>query len=170
MDRQQKYRTQLQFVSLVILRIFIGWHILFEGLSKLIMPNWSSYGFLKESQWIMKGFSQWIILHKELLKVVDFINTWGLIAIGTGLVLGLFSRLAAICGAILLFVYYINNPPFIGMEYSLPMEGSYIIISKTLIEVAALFVLALFSTSEKAGLDYFIKGFGKKGNTENGYY
>ena len=54
-------------------------------------------------------------LQSGVLNAVDFLNTWGLIAIGLGLILGLFTRAAAISGAILLFVYYLNNPPLIGL-------------------------------------------------------
>lgn len=151
--------TTVQRYVLVALRLLIGWHLLFEGFSKLLIPNWSSVGFLKESQWILKGFSGWITSNPGVLNAVDFLNTWGLIAIGAGLILGLFTRAAAISGAALLFVYYLNNPPLIGLEYSVPTEGSYLIVSKTLIEAAALVALAVFPTGSFAGLDYFVEKF-----------
>jgi len=31
-----------QLIGLVILRILIGWHFLYEGISKLVNPYWSS--------------------------------------------------------------------------------------------------------------------------------
>ena len=145
--------TGLQIITLVALRFLIGWHILYEGISKLITPNWSSIGFLKESKWILSGFSNWVTSNPGVLNAVDFLNTWGLIAIGVGLILGLFTRFAAIAGAILLFVYYLNNPPFIGLEYTLPTEGNYLIVSKTLIEAVALIVLAVFPSGKYLGLD-----------------
>lgn len=148
--------TPFQLTALVLLRVLIGWHILFEGFSKLITPNWTSASFLKESQWILSGFSQWIISNDGVLQAVDFLNTWGLIAIGTGLILGLFTRLAAFAGAFLLLVYYLNNPPMIGLEYSLPSEGNYLIVSKTLIEAAALLLLGGFSTGSVFGLDIYV--------------
>ena len=148
--------TRLQLITLVLLRFLIGWHLLYEGLSKLLNPVWSSISFLKESNWILSGFSEWIISNSSVLNVVDFLNTWGLIAIGAGLILGLFARTAAIAGSLLLLMYYLNNPPLIGLEYSLPTEGNYLVVSKTLIEAAALFVLALFPTSSIFGLDLFI--------------
>ena len=151
--------TTIQLTVLVVLRLLIGWHLLYEGIAKLINPNWSSMGFLMESKWILSGFSQWIISNPNVLNVVDFLNTWGLIAIGIGLIAGLFARMAAISGALLLFLYYLNNPPLIGLEYSVPAEGNYLIINKTLIEAVALLVLTLFPTSTIAGLDQFITRF-----------
>ena len=151
--------TPFQLTSLVLLRILIGWHMLYEGIAKLLTPNWTSASFLKESQWILSGFSNWIISNDGVLRVVDFMNTWGLIAIGIGLILGIFTRLAAYAGAFLLLIYYMNNPPMIGLEYSLPSEGNYLIVSKTLIEAAALLLLGGFPTGKVFGLDIFISRF-----------
>ena len=156
--------TTLQLATLVALRFLIGWHLLYEGVSKFLTPNWTSVGFLKESKWILSGFSIWIISNKSVLNTVDFLNTWGLIAIGLGLILGLFTRLAAISGAILLLVYYVMNPPLIGLEYSVPVEGNYLIVSKTLIEAVALFALAIFPSSSIVGLDVFVTRFKDRRN------
>ncbi|MDP3443752.1 MAG: DoxX family membrane protein [Ignavibacteria bacterium] len=156
--------TTLQLATLVALRFLIGWHLLYEGVSKFLTPNWTSVGFLKESKWILSGFSIWIISNKSVLNMVDFLNTWGLIAIGLGLILGLFTRLAAISGAILLLVYYVMNPPLIGLEYSVPVEGNYLIVSKTLIEAVALFALAIFPSSSIVGLDVFVTRFKDRRN------
>jgi len=154
---KEKYTyTSWQLTMMVLFRFLIGWHLLYEGFSKVITPNWTSFSFLKESKWILEGFAGWITSHATVLSIVDFLNTWGLIAIGLGLVLGLFTRIAAFSGAALLFIYYLNNPPLVGLEYNLPSEGSYLIVSKTLIEVASLLVIAVFPTSPVFGLDRFI--------------
>lgn len=148
--------TPVQKFVLLTLRILIGWHLLYEGISKLLTPNWSSAGFLSESKWILSGFSNWIVSNAGILHVVDFLNTWGLIAIGLGLIVGLLTRAAAISGAILLLIYYLNNPPLVGLEYTLPSEGAYLVVSKTLIEAVALFLLAIFPSGHFAGLDRIV--------------
>ncbi|HPE74886.1 MAG TPA: DoxX family protein [Draconibacterium sp.] len=151
--------TNLQAITLVVLRLLIGWHLLYEGISKLLIQNWSSAGFLRESQWIMSGVAKWIISNDTVLQVVDFMNIWGLIAIGLGLILGLFTRAAAISGAILVLLYYFNNAPIIGIEYSIPAEGSNLIVSKTLIEAVALCVLAVFPAGKVWALDTLVSQF-----------
>ena len=78
---------------LVFLRFLIGWHFLYEGLYKLIHPEWSSMAFLAQAQGFLSGVAQWITSSEGVLNAVDALNTWGLIAIGLGLVLGLFTRL-----------------------------------------------------------------------------
>lgn len=163
-----KTLTKLQQTTLVILRFIIGWHLLYEGIVKLLNPDWSSAGFLAESKWILSGFSNWIISNSGILQIVDFLNTWGLIAIGTGLIVGLFTRIAAISGVLLLLMYYFNNPPFIGLEYSMPSEGNYLIVSKTLIETVALFVLVVFPTGSIANLDKIVCRFKNRKNKIEG--
>lgn len=158
MERKIEY-TKLQLVFLVLLRFSIGWHLLYEGVAKLMNPQWSASGFLKESQWILSGFAKWIVSDPQILNAVDFLNTWGLMAIGLGLIFGLFSRAAAISGALLLFVYYLNCPPLTGIEYIRPSDGNNLVVDKTLIEAIALCVLALFPTSRITGLDALIPDF-----------
>ena len=142
--------------SLVALRFLIGWHLLYEGIFKLIHPDWSSLAFLAESKWIFSGIADWISGNIAVLNAVDLLNTWGLIAIGTGLILGLFTRPAAIAGTVLLMLYYLFNPPFIGMESLVPREGNYLIVNKTLIEAVVLLLLAVSPGARNFGLDRLI--------------
>ena len=161
---ENKKYSSLQLTVLVLLRFLIGWHLLYEGIAKLITPNWSSLGFLMESKWILSGFSHWIVSNPGILNFVDFLNTWGLIAIGVGLITGLFTRIATLSGVVLLLIYYLTNPPLIGIEYTMPMEGNYLIVNKTLIEAVTLFALALFPTGSIVGLDMFIYRFKNRKN------
>lgn len=148
--------TKGQLCVLLTLRFLVGWHLFYEGISKVLNPQWSSFTFLNESQWILSGFSEWIISNPNILMVVDVINMWMLVLIGTFLILGFLFKPSAIIGALLLFVYYLNAPPLLGLEYSIPMDGSNLIVNKTLIESAILVLLALFPTNKVFGIDYFI--------------
>lgn len=150
---KQNHYTGLQTTALIVLRFLVGWHILYEGIAKLLDPEWTSFSFLKQSQGVLSGFADWVTANPNVLNLVDILNTWGLIAIGLGLILGIFARAAAVFGALLIFVYYLNAPPLIGVEYALPVDGNYLIVDKTLIEAASLCVLALFPTSSVFGLD-----------------
>ena len=76
--------------------------------------------------------------------------------VGLGLILGLFSRVALWCGIVLLTFYYLSHPPFIGLKFNLPMEGSYLVVNKNLIEIAAMVVLLLFPTSRMIGIDRLV--------------
>lgn len=126
-----------------LIRIFIGWHFLYEGLVKLVNPNWSAAPLLLESTWIFSDFFKSLALNPNLITVVNLLNTWGLILIGFGLFLGLFTRISAISGAILLTLYYFVQPPFAGLMLLSNTEGSYIWVNKLLIEIAILIMIAI---------------------------
>ena len=145
-----------QLSALVILRMMIGWHFLYEGVVKALNPNWSAGGFLIDSKWIFADFFQSMTTNPEVLNIVSTLNIWGLIAIGLGLITGLFSRAATVAGMVLLTLYYLSHPPLIGLKYALPAEGSYLIVNKNLIEIFALAVLYAFPTSRIIGLDRLI--------------
>ena len=146
-----------QLYGLVILRVIIGWHILYEGVAKLINPYWSSAAFLLDSKWIFSELAKAIVSNPMLLTISDYVNVWGLTIIGFCLMLGIFSRYACIGGMILISLYYLFSPPLLGLEYSRPGEGSYLIVNKNLIEIFALYILYLFPTSQKIGLDRMLE-------------
>jgi thiosulfate dehydrogenase [quinone] large subunit len=155
MEKKTNY-TQTQLTVLVVLRLLIGWHFLYEGIAKLLNPYWSSAGYLLETKGIFSGLATSIVSSPAALKIVDFLNVWGLIAIGAALIAGVLTQASGIAGIVLLFLYYIFNPPFIGYAYTNPAEGSYLIVNKILIEMWALLVLILFPTGKIIGLDRFI--------------
>ena len=148
--------SHYQLVSLSLLRILVGWHLLYEGMAKLANSNWTSAAYLLDSKWLFSGLAEWMVTNPGLLSLVDTLNIWGLTLIGLSLMLGLLSRWGSIAGACLLVLYYLFHPPLVGLEYSKPPEGSYLIVDKNLVEACALFVLAMFPTSHITGLDRFI--------------
>lgn len=150
--------TKAQRNMLVVLRVLIGWHFLYEGLIKLLNPNWSSIGYLMDSQGFMSGFFHSLVSNTNTLAVLDFMNVWGLIAIGLGLMLGCFTRIALISGIVLLSFYYLSHPPFIRLQYAMPTEGSYLIVDKILIEIFTLILFSLFPTHREIGFDRIIFG------------
>jgi thiosulfate dehydrogenase [quinone] large subunit len=156
--------SQYQLVSLTVLRVLIGWHFLYEGISKLISPYWSSAAYLLDSKWLLSGVATTIVSNPTLLSFSDYINMWGLTAVGALLILGLFSRYATVAGLVLVLLYYFFAPPFTGLEYSKPAEGSYLIVNKNLIEACALWVLYMFPSSDIIGLDRFFKEQINKGD------
>ena len=148
--------TGLQLWALVILRVAIGWHFLYEGITKVLNPDWSSLGYLMDSRGLFSGMFHSMAGNAGLLNVMDFINVWGLILIGAGLIVGLFTRIAAISGIVLLAFYYLSHPAIIGVTYAIPSEGSYLWVNKNLIELFAIWVIILFPTWRTVGLDRFI--------------
>jgi thiosulfate dehydrogenase [quinone] large subunit len=147
-----------QMGAIVVLRVLIGWHFLYEGLSKLTTPGWSASGFLLQSRGPFASLFRGMAADPNLLGAVNQLNMWGLTAIGLGLVLGCFTRLASAAGMLVLLLFYFCNPPFAGYFYSVPTEGSYLVVNKNLVEAAALLVVLTTGSGRAAGLDGIIHG------------
>jgi len=153
-QHQSLNRSQVFF--LVALRIAVGWHFLYEGLVKVTSPSWTSSGYLIDSKGFLAPVYRSIAANPDLLKSVDFLNEWGLVLIGTGLILGLLTRISAISGMVLLAMYYLSHPPLVAYSYALPSEGAYFIVDKILIELIALGVIFSFPTQWILGVDGLI--------------
>lgn len=163
----QNQSSTLAFSSLplraaaLLIRLMIGWHLLYEGVVKLLDPRWSSGPYLMQSRWILSDLFHSIAGSPLVLKVVDLLNVWGLILIGSALILGVFTRFACFAGVFLLGLYYIANPPFGVYGFGIS-EGNYLFVNKTLIELAALFLLGLFPSEALIGLDRLIAWLRKR--------
>jgi thiosulfate dehydrogenase (quinone) large subunit len=147
-----------QMTAIVVLRVLIGWHFLYEGLSKLTTPGWSASGYLSQSRGPFAGLFHWMAADPNVLGNVNLLNRWGLTAIGLGLILGCFTRLASASGLVVILLFYLCNPPFVGYYYSVPAEGSYLVVNKNLVEAAALVVVLVTGSGRAAGLDRIIHG------------
>jgi uncharacterized membrane protein YphA (DoxX/SURF4 family) len=132
--------ANLKRILITILRIAIGWHFLYEGVSKLIIGNWSAHSFLANTSGFMSGFYHWLASSPALLKTVDFLNIYGLIVIGLFLFLGLLIRFAALSGTLLLLLYYFAYPPFGSSVFG--TEGNLFIVDRLFIEAVALMFIA----------------------------
>lgn len=128
---------------ITILRVAIGWHFLYEGLSKILQGNWTASGFLLNTSGFLSGFYHWIANSPALLNLSDFLNMYGLLMIGLALFIGLFSRIASLAGALLLTMYYFAYPPF-GSPLMNMSEGHLFIVDRLFIEAAALLFLCFY--------------------------
>jgi len=156
-----------QLTALVSLRILIGWHFFYEGLAKITNPYWTSAGYLTESQGWFSVVFQSLSASPGTLIVVDTLNQWGLLLIGLALILGVFVKTASCAGVVILALYYLAAPPFPGLVYGFPAEGSYLIVNKILIELAAFLVILAFPTAHLFGLEQlFAKGDVEPGGQE----
>ena len=155
MTEKTKY-SKSQSVILIILRLVIGYHFLYEGMVKLLSPQWTSAPFLLQADWLFSGFFHWLAGNAAMLSLVNFLNIWGQILIGLGLIIGLFSTTAALAGAVMIALYYIAVPPFVG---------SFSFVDRNLLELFALIITAQFPTSNILGLDILIE---KKRSIKNG--
>ncbi len=86
--------------SFLVLRLGMGALFLWAGISKL--GDWSAAGYLAGAT---GPFASWF---QSLAgsAIVDQLNIWGLILIGSALLLGLLVRPASIFGIVMMLLYY----------------------------------------------------------------
>jgi thiosulfate dehydrogenase [quinone] large subunit len=140
-------------IAITLLRVIVGWHFLYEGISKVSSSSFTAAGYMKASRGPFAGFFKWIAAQPNLLDNANFVTEWGLTIVGLLLILGLFTRFASLAGIGFLVLFYFANPPFVGYFYSLPTEGSYLIVNKNLVELCALVVILVTGSGRFAGLD-----------------
>jgi uncharacterized membrane protein YphA (DoxX/SURF4 family) len=155
-------------ILITILRVAIGWHFLYEGLSKLLMSGWTSQGYLANTAGLLSGFYHWIAFNPSVLKVVDIINVYGLILIGLGLSLGLLVRVSAGAGALLLTIYYFAYPPF-GSSMIWSGDGHLFIVDKIFLEALILLVF-VFRKDVGYGLENLVRFYRQKFRNTNPTY
>ncbi|HEY0711044.1 MAG TPA: TQO small subunit DoxD [Polyangia bacterium] len=153
--------TSLQQVTLVVLRTLIGWHFLYEGYFKLVLPawspdgtplpGWSSSGFLKGATGPLGALARYAA-EQGALPYVDKLIVVALIAVGLSLMLGLFTRWGCVGALALLGLFYFTAVPTTGLPQT-GAEGNYLLVNKTLIEGLAVLAIAAFDTGRVAGLD-----------------
>jgi thiosulfate dehydrogenase [quinone] large subunit len=148
-------------VALVTLRMLIGWHFLYEGYYKLMLPGWSASG-APVSRWSASGYlaaasgpfadAFRALAESSLLPWVDVIVIIALVVVGISLLLGLFTQAGCVGAMLLLGMFYLAMIPLSGGPQA-GAEGTYLLVNKTLVELGAVWVLFMFRTGHVAGLD-----------------
>ncbi|MBY0523135.1 MAG: DoxX family protein [Gemmataceae bacterium] len=87
----------------------------------------------------------------------DAIVRYGLTAVGLCLLLGLFTRLACVGGAVFLLMFTLALPALPGLPANPRAEGTYLFINKNIIEMLALLALATTYSGCWVGLDGLVQ-------------
>ena len=136
-------------LSLFFLRISLGWILLYAGVTKLLDPSWSAAGYLNNAQ-TFSGLYAWLA-SDQLLPIVNILNEWGLTLIGLSLVLGAFTRISSLAGALLMLLYY-----FPALNF--PIANShYYLIDYHIIFIIDLILLHFTEAGDFLVLDRMIK-------------
>lgn len=153
--------NRVQRFGLVALRTIVGWHFLYEGYYKLMLPGWtpegqpvaawSAAGYLRAATGPMAGVFHGLA-QSWAMPWVDTIVPVGLLLVGLSLILGLFTQVGCWGALGFLALVYGSSIPTRGMPQA-GSEGTYLIVNKTLVEFAAVLVLLAFRTGSIAGLD-----------------
>jgi len=151
-------RERTYLFYLAILRIYIGYYMLIQGIRKFQRDfpkgDWvgrqiGDVGTLDLYPWYKKFLLDYVVPHPELFGYLVMI---GEIAVGACLLLGFFTRVSAFIGLFMVLNYYLGP----GMARG----GSMIAQQQTFILALAIFVLA--NPGRTLGLDGLLsRGDGK---------
>jgi uncharacterized membrane protein YphA (DoxX/SURF4 family) len=155
-------KVNFEKIIVTFLRCAIGWHLLYEGVSKLTVGDWTAAEYLANARGPFAGFYHWLASSEGMMSVIDPLNMYGLILIGLGLFVGLCASYAAVAAIVLLALYYFAYPPFGGALVGVG-EGNLYIVNMIFIEVCVLVTL-LFVKEKGYGL-YGLKLFSRKKTT-----
>jgi thiosulfate dehydrogenase [quinone] large subunit len=135
----------MQNISLFFLRIAMGFMFLYAGLTKVLDSSWSAEGYIKGAKVLPQLFHYF--LAPGTLPAVNLLNEWGLVLLGVSLILGVFVRISAPLGAILMVLYYLAafEMPKFGVSQSF-------FVDQHIIYIGALAVLAAFNAGKSWGL------------------
>ena len=153
-----KERTYLWYLA--VLRIYVGYYLFFQGIGKFqrnfpkgdwIGRQIGDIASLDLYPWYKTFLQNYVVPHSELFGYLVMI---GEIAVGVCLLLGLFTRLSAFVGLIMLSNYYLGPGTARG--------GAMLAQQQTFIIALAIFVLA--GPGRTLGLDGLLfSGAGAKG-------
>jgi thiosulfate dehydrogenase (quinone) large subunit len=148
-------RTYLWYLS--VLRIYVGAYMLLQGVRKFQRDfpkgDWigrqiGDINALDLYPWYKKFLLDYVVPHHDLFGYLVMI---GEIAVGAGLLLGLFTRLSAVIGLLMLINYFLGP----GMARG----GAMLAQQQTFIIALAIFVLA--NPGRTLGLDGLLFGRGR---------
>ncbi len=114
----------------------------------------------------MKGKAQELLSVEQLkrgpvpepwttLRISDMMTIAGLTILGAMLILGIWTRFAAVMAAVMLFMFYAAMPPWPGVP-AIPGPEHSFIVNKNFIEVIALLAVATLPTGRWFGVDGMI--------------
>lgn len=139
-----RYKNQLIF----ILRISLGWILLFAGISKVLKPDWTAAGFLNNAK-TFPEFYAWFA-SPEILPITNFINEWGQLLLGVAIILGVVMTVSSILAVIMMLLYYFPILTF-------PMAGpNSFIVDQHIIFAIAFLLLASLKAGQYWGLSSWL--------------
>ena len=139
--------NKLTKLSLLALRLGLGWLFFYAGITKVLNPEWSAAGYLQGAK-TFTGFYQ-ALTTPTVLPLINFVNEWGLTLLGLSLILGWGVRWSSWLGALLMLLYYF---PVLDFPYPNPHS---LIVDEHIIYIAALLLLGVWRAGRVWGLDRY---------------
>lgn len=136
--------TKAQRITLFLLRISLGWLFLYSGITKILDPSWSAVGYLSGAK-MLPGLFAWFA-SPEVLPIVNILNSWGQLLIGSALLLGVGVRIASVSGILMMALYYL---PILDFPYP---NAHSLLVDEHVVYAAGLAMLMAYRAGTVWGL------------------
>ncbi len=141
--------NKFQKISIFLLRISLGWLMLYSGITAILNHAWSAGAYLQAAKSFPAFFH--LLSSPSILPVVNIMAEWGLALLGVSLILGIFVRWSSVCGAVLMLMFYL---PILSFPY--PNAHSFL-VDEHIIYITALLMLSSFRAGRICGIDSLLK-------------
>ena len=140
---EEKEKTSALDIALLLLRIAIGWHFLYEGCWKLMQEDgWSCLSYLNAAQGPLAPLFKWMAGLPWLVTTGDWAVQIGLVVIGVSLITGACARFMALGGIALMAMFYCCQPPEPFATAFSGADGRFFLIERNAVEAAGLLLIA----------------------------
>jgi uncharacterized membrane protein YphA (DoxX/SURF4 family) len=68
-------------LMITLFRVAIGWHFLYEGISKMLVGNWTAAGYLAKATGPFAGIFHSMAASETMMNIIDPLNMAGLVLI-----------------------------------------------------------------------------------------
>lgn len=123
-------------LALFLFRVSLGCMMFYAGITKVLNPSWSPFGYLARAKTFPEAYS--LLLDPSVLPFVTFANAWGLTLIGAALILGVGTRIASAFAIALMILYY-----FPVLDFPHAGEHSFIVDEHVIYAFGFLLLIAL---------------------------
>ena len=143
-NQKQTDPRSCHMTCIVILRIAIGWHFLYEGLWKLMQTDsWSCVSYLGAAQGPLAPVFKWMASQGWIVAMGNWSVMLGLVAIGLSLMSGVLARIAALFGIALMAMFYCCQPPEPFAEAFSGADGRFFVLERNAIEALGLLLIVV---------------------------
>lgn len=143
------YMNNASRITILILRLSLGWVMFYAGITKVVDPDWSAAGYLEDPA-MLSAFFEWLA-SPTMLPWVNQLNQWGLTFIGAALILGVLVRWASGAGILVMILYWL---PILNFPYA---GGHSFIIDDHIIYALVFVLLIVTNAGTFVGLDRWIQ-------------
>lgn len=145
--------TKTTKLALIILRIATGWYFLYQGIVAITNSAWSVTTFLPKTASMFPEFYAYIET-PGVLPYVSYLVKGTLLLIGFLIALGVFVRVAALLGMVLMLFLYL---PTLNFPYVINAGVTYYIVDPHFIILLILVYLFFARAGEYFGLGTLFK-------------